>query len=352
MRRNLAFTLVEMIVVIGIISLLMGLLLPSIIGARESARRTQCRSNLSEIGKALQMYMTANGDYFPCYPGDGSLLAGISEEIGGSTATLEFDFDSDAVPNSYQLASRHMVVAVGTEPVAANRTEGNLNFMEVGLGMLAWRGYLGNTGVLVCPSLAGQAYTTYGDTDYLYDQAAWKRLGGSGGEVIRFGDGRWLPDGQPPAILSSYAYRNTPYWMEHLKDRVKPPALRYVKPEQKAHFMGAAFRTQRQLGNRAIVADSFDRAFVMDADGNIIRETEHGMGHNGHKMGYNILYGGNNVSFYDDGNNAIMYWDVSWIYWEIPEVPNKSNRRNLTISSDMSHEVWHVFDAHKELDKG
>ena len=71
MRQRSGFTLVELLIVIAIISMLLGMVMPSLGRARELARRAVCRKNLHSIGQAMYAYATAWMAYPDMYPDKG-----------------------------------------------------------------------------------------------------------------------------------------------------------------------------------------------------------------------------------------------------------------------------------------
>jgi len=81
LKRDKGFTLIELLVVIAIIGILAGILLPVLSRARESARKTQCMSNIKQIGMGLIMYANENNELFPsdsAYTGGSPAMRGLN----------------------------------------------------------------------------------------------------------------------------------------------------------------------------------------------------------------------------------------------------------------------------------
>ena len=87
-----AFTLIELLVVIAIIAVLIALLLPAVQQARESARRTQCKNNLKQLGLAMHNYLDTH-KIFPCNSLDSSAWTGIQH---GTQLTMILPFIDQA----------------------------------------------------------------------------------------------------------------------------------------------------------------------------------------------------------------------------------------------------------------
>ena len=96
MRRR-GFTLIELLVVIAIIAVLIALLLPAVQQARESARRTQCKNNLKQIGLALHNYESTFTVLPPGFIGtnNASTHTQILPYFDQTAAYTVFDFNTD-----------------------------------------------------------------------------------------------------------------------------------------------------------------------------------------------------------------------------------------------------------------
>lgn len=94
-KRN-GFTLVELLVVVGIIAILVGVLLPALNKARRASNDVYCRNNLKQVAIATRMYANDNADHYP----DGYTLGGAFVRV---LPGMKSPGDPNAVPEVYGL---------------------------------------------------------------------------------------------------------------------------------------------------------------------------------------------------------------------------------------------------------
>jgi len=109
------FTLVELLVVIAIIGILIALLLPAIQMAREAARRTQCRNNEANLGKAVLGFESAQG----CFP------TGVKGSFGAAWSALcanFLDLGNEFIGMNLMDDADRWAFEAGDKTAQANRT--------------------------------------------------------------------------------------------------------------------------------------------------------------------------------------------------------------------------------------
>lgn len=103
-----AFTLVELLVVIGIIALLLAILLPALSRVRESAHRAKCLANIAELGRAVLLYAHDNKDHLPDAGSGNAPDALMSPRAVGLPPWSNFGPNTYVLPSIGQLLARYL----------------------------------------------------------------------------------------------------------------------------------------------------------------------------------------------------------------------------------------------------
>lgn len=150
--RNKAFTLIELLVVVAIIAVLVAILLPSLSGAREQAKKTACASNLRQIGVSIAAYGNEYNSYLPYFYGT----------VNGVTY-------SEA--NTYNVARK-------LAPYYGNQDTNNTQIYAQWQRGKLW----------ACPTLFPAYYSSAatGSTSYGWNQAAWSTSTTSANQLTLF----------------------------------------------------------------------------------------------------------------------------------------------------------------------
>ena len=146
-RPARGFTMVELLVVVGIIVLLIAIALPVLSSARDAAKRATCASQLRQVGQALTAYATDNDGKFPDHGNEGNTFFNINyrsrKAMGDEVMKNVFYCPSD--DPQYKVGWSTPLGGVATIPPPPNTPAAQIPYVTVGYVLLYTRS-LGGTG--------------------------------------------------------------------------------------------------------------------------------------------------------------------------------------------------------------
>ena len=169
MKKSRGFTLIELLVVIAIIAILAGMLMPALQQAREKARRTNCSSNLKQIGTSLKTYAIDYQGKFPIgysplgsmavYSGSAPHMKTLSQGAAGLEVLRGYDYLTDY--NVYVCPSSTVKVSQTTATLSYGATAADATLSYAYHGMIEGDSQLwGRSDSAISADLTGETATT------------------------------------------------------------------------------------------------------------------------------------------------------------------------------------------------